>query len=440
MLRHQICCPYHLIPGPSKRKCRIRSCHFLIAVPSGFYSCGPGPLDQRHLRGSLSERRRVIDLKDLRQNFRTLYGAHALICRAPGRVNLIGEHTDYNDGFVMPVAIDSFTCTAMTPRKDSQVNLSSAQSDAPVSTLLSEDLPPRHDWSDYVIGVMQQLHNARLVHGGADVLVYGEVPIGAGLSSSAALEVSTGFAALRSNGAEVDRTQLALLCQRAENQFVGVKCGIMDQFVSCHGKAGHALVLDCRSLEFSLVPLPSNVQIVICNTMVKHQLGDEYNARREQCEAGVRLLSQWLPGILALRDVTAAQLQSYANRLPPAVYRRCRHVVSENARVLQAAEALRQGALQQLAPLMAESHRSLRDDYEVSCRELDTMVELASKQPGVFGARMTGGGFGGCTVNLVEAEQAESFAKHMRSEYQNATGITPEVYVCTAADGACEVH
>jgi galactokinase len=376
----------------------------------------------------------------LRQRFRTAYGGEPLICRAPGRVNLIGEHTDYNDGFVMPVAIDMFTWAAVKPRQDTVLNVASLEMDKQVSTSLHSALQPRRDWSDYVIGVFAQLQNTGRDSNGADVLVHGEVPLGAGLSSSAALEASTGFAALRSNGVAVDRTQLALLCQRAENQFVGTKCGIMDQFISCHGQAGHALMLDCRSLEFSLLPIPADVRIVICNTMVKHELaGGEYNARRAECEAGVRLLVQWLPGIKALRDVSMSQYDQYSERLPEVVRRRCRHVVAEDERAQRAAEALRSGALDDFGRLMAESHRSLRDDYEVSCRELDVMVEIANKQPGVYGARMTGGGFGGCTVNLVEAAQTDNFVAKMQREYQAATGIRPQVYVCSAADGACEL-
>ena len=377
----------------------------------------------------------------LKQRFRAAYGGEPLICRAPGRVNLIGEHTDYNDGFVMPAAIDLFTWAAVKTRHDGQINVSSLEMNRSVSTSLIMGLQPRGDWSDYVVGVFAELQANGLDTRGADVLVHGEVPMGGGLSSSAALEVSTGFAALRSHGEAIDRMQLALLCQRAENQFVGMRCGIMDQFIACQGKADHALMLDCRSLEFSLLPIPSGIHIVICNTMVKRELaGGEYNARREQCESGVRWLSQWLPDIRALRDVTVAQLERYSDRLPETIARRCRHVVTENDRVLRAAEALRAGALDSFSLLMAQSHQSLRDDYQVSCGELDLMVELAGKQPGVQGARMTGGGFGGCTVNLVEAEHTQRFVENIQSEYAKATGIRPEVYVCNAADGACEVE
>lgn len=376
----------------------------------------------------------------LKERFRSIYGGEPVLCRAPGRVNLIGEHTDYNDGFVLPVAIDFYTWAAIRGREDDLLKVASLEFPDSVATTLNDALRPRHDWSDYVVGVLAELRKTESQQHGADILVHGEVPIGAGLSSSAALEVSTGLAALREQDLPVNRTELALLCQRAENQFVGTRCGIMDQFISCHGKADHALLLDCRSLEFDLLPIPSHVRIVICNTMVKHNLaGGEYNQRREQCETGVRLLSEWLPGIKALRDISVEQFVQYAGQLPELIARRCRHVVTENDRVQHAAAALTSGALDEFGGLMADSHRSLRDDYEVSCRELDVMVEAASQQPGVYGSRMTGGGFGGCTVNLVQADAAERFVDNVRSGYEKTTGIIPDIYICTAADGASEV-
>jgi galactokinase len=238
-------------------------------------------------------------------------------------------------------------------------------------------------------------------------------------------------------GVPINRTALAMFCQRAENEFVGVRCGLMDQFIACNARAGHALMLDCRSLDFSLLPLPAGVRLVICNTMVRHELaGGEYNARRAECEEGVRLLARTLPRVRALRDVTAGELERFRNELPDVVYRRCRHVVTENARVSEAKAALEGGDLDAFGRLMRESHRSLRDDYEVSCLELDLMVELASRAEGVYGARMTGGGFGGCTVNLVRAGRVASFEQSVASGYEKATGRKPEVYVCSPAQGA----
>jgi len=234
--------------------------------------------------------------------------------------------------------------------------------------------------------------------------------------------------------------ELAKLCQRAEQNFVGMRCGIMDQFVACHGQEGRALLLDCRSLEYELLPLPEDVRLVICNTMVRHQLaGSEYNKRRSECEEGVRHLARALPEMRALRDVSLADLESHGRELPEAVYRRCRHVISENARVLQAKAALENRNLSEFGQLMNESHRSLRDDYEVSCEELDLMVELAREAHGVFGARMTGGGFGGCTINLVKAELCVDFTDSVAREYERSTGVAPEIYVSRTAAGVSEV-
>ncbi len=254
------------------------------------------------------------------------------------------------------------------------------------------------------------------------------------------MEVATACALIANSGLEIDPRELALICQRAENEFVGARVGIMDQFVSLFGREQKALMLDCRSLEFKLLPLPDNVRLIICNTMVKHELASsEYNERRAQCEEGVRHLARFLPNVRALRDVTVEQLEQWGWALPEVVYRRCRHVVTENARVLAAAEALEDGDLKEFGRLMAESHRSLRDDYEVSCKELDLMVEIASAQPGVYGARMTGGGFGGCTVNLVAVDYVDALKENVANGYEQATKLKPEIYICTASNGAGEV-
>lgn len=381
-----------------------------------------------------------MDINSLKKQFQQFFSGEPHIFRAPGRVNLIGEHTDYNEGFVMPAAIDFYTWLAFAPRSDSTINIRSQDLPEQISIDLADDLAPTHAWSDYVLGVVDQIRRAGSPITGADIYIHGEVPMGAGLSSSAAIEVATGLAALGVNGHQVDRTELALLCQRAENQFVGMRCGIMDQFISCWGKRDHALMLDCRSMEFRLLPVPADARMVICNTMVKHEhASGEYNQRRAACEEGVRILKQHLPGIRSLRDVLRSDLERNRSKLPEVIYRRCRHVVTENARVEEAALALAGPDLSRFGKLMAESHVSLRDDYEVSCRELDIMVELAQKQPGVYGARMTGGGFGGCTINLVRASEAENFRKHMASAYEQATGLTPQIYISAAAEGAAQM-
>jgi galactokinase len=295
-------------------------------------------------------------------------------------------------------------------------------------------------WSDYVKGVAITLERAGYHLQGAHLRIRGEVPIGSGLSSSAALEVSSGYALLTNSGRIIDRMELAKLCQRAENEFVGMRCGIMDQFASCHGEDGKALLLDCRSLEYKLLPLPEHVRLAICNTMVTHALATgEYNARRQECEAGIAHFAHHLPNVRALRDVTEADLESYGSELSEVIYRRCRHVISENARVLRAGAALENENLAEFGELMGGSHRSLRDDYEVSCPELDLMVELAQQVRGVYGARMTGGGFGGCTVNLIEAENVDEFKETVAHNYEKATGLAPDIYVCTAAKGVEEI-
>jgi galactokinase len=378
---------------------------------------------------------------EFRAAFQQRFGRKAAIFRAPGRVNLIGEHTDYNDGFVMPAAIGFYTYIAIAPRKDRQLRAYSENfKETRPLELDSLSGPPSGHWSDYVRGVAAVLQSAGCKLTGADLLISSEVPIGSGLSSSAALEVSTAFALLGVSGATMPREQVALNCQRAENEFTGARCGIMDQFISCFGRADHALLLDCRTLERELLPLGNRARIVVCNTKVKHSIaGGEYNQRRADCEASVHYLRRFLPAIRALCDVTLAQLEEFGRRLPEIRFRRCRHVISENARVQEAAQALKGDDLIRYGELMYASHHSLRDDYEVSCRELDIMVELASKIDGVFGARMTGGGFGGCTVNLVREDAVKTFRANIAEGYKAATGIDPAVYICAAAEGAGEV-
>jgi len=388
---------------------------------------------------SPKSRHRISD--DAKDKFSQVFGGACRIFRAPGRVNLIGEHTDYNLGFVMPAAVDLYCAVAIAPRNDRELHAYSAHFGEKVVIDLEPPGPsPRGDWSDYAIGTAVALENFGYALRGANLVVSAEVPLGSGLSSSAAIEVSTGAALLNIGGHTLDRKQLALACQRAENEFVGARCGIMDQFISAHGRSAHALMLDCRSLDSDLLPIPSGVRLLVANTGVEHQhAAGEYNARRQQCEEGVRLLSAALPGIRSLRDLSAEQLERNKSGLPELIYRRCHHVVSENQRVFEMAEALAQGDLQSVGNLMGDSHRSLRDDYQVSCAELDIMVEIAAGLHGVVGARMTGGGFGGCTVNLVDAREAELIEHELARQYEARTGIRPEAYVLNATDGVTEV-
>jgi galactokinase len=374
---------------------------------------------------------------ELAQRFREYFGAEPKLFSAPGRVNLIGEHTDYNDGFVMPAAIGYRTQVAIASRGDRKLVIRSRQV-ADTFEIALEQLPARGlgQWSDYVLGVAVLLKQQGYSLPGANILVDGNVPIGAGLSSSAALEVSSALAFLSLNGLSLSLPDVAKLCRRAENEFVGARVGIMDQFVSCLGKAGHALLLDCRSLEWRLVPIPGSVRLVICNTMVKHALSTgEYNLRREQCDEGVRLLSEKCPDIRALRDVGPELLESNRSSLPEVVYKRCAHIVRENQRVLHAETAISAGDLKTFGKLMRQSHESLRELYEVSCEELDIMVESAEGLPGYWGGRMTGGGFGGCTVNLVNAESAPTFAQQIATRYHTRTKIQPDIYICSPVDG-----
>jgi len=357
--------------------------------------------------------------------------------QAPGRVNLIGEHTDYNDGFVLPAAIQFRTAVGIAPRGDQRLLLYSENYDDQLGFDLAH-LPsaPRRHWSDYIVGVASKLAEQGILLPGASLLIDGEVPQGAGLSSSASLEVAVCEAFLEISHRKMEGKELALLCQRAENEFVGARCGIMDQFVSVHGRKHNALLLDCRSLAYHHQPIPAEVRLVICNTMVRHSVaGGEYNKRRMECEAAAAYFSKILPGVKALRDVSLEELERHGSALPETIRKRCQHVIKENARVLDAADALAQGNLTRFGRRMRESHASLRDDFEVSCGELDTMVELACQIEGVYGARMTGGGFGGCTINLVRSDKVELFQSKVSEGYGRATGRRPEIYVCTAADG-----
>jgi galactokinase len=376
----------------------------------------------------------------LQEQFRELYGQNARVYCAPGRVNLIGEHTDYNDGFVMPVAMDMYTWVATAPREDTQVHVYSRNlSEHAEMDLRDTNLHVLGHWSAYVLGVAASLRQTSQEIRGANLLVEGKVPMGAGLSSSASVEVAAGYALLAASGLSLNPVELAKICQRAENEFAGARCGIMDQMIACCGRANYALMLDCRSLEFQLLPLFLDAQFVVCNSMVKHDhAASGYNARRADCETATRILAGEIPGVRALRDVTLVDLERFSQSLPEVVYRRARHVVSENARVIAARSALERGDPELFGRLMRESHRSLRDNYEVSCPEVDTLVELACALDGVYGSRITGGGFGGCTISLVQSGKVAEFGRVLAQRYEQATGKKSDIYIFQASDGARE--
>jgi galactokinase len=383
----------------------------------------------------------VVDPAGLVRAFETAFRREPRLYRAPGRVNLIGEHTDYNDGFVMPMALDRSTWVAAAPRDDRRLVVRSKEYGETVALDLGQTFSAAAaftsvHWSDYVRGVATLLESP-----GADMLIASDVPVGAGLSSSAALEVACGFALADLSGLALDLDTLARTAQRAEHEFAGTHCGIMDQMIACHGRAGHVLQLDTRTLERVYAPLPARLRVVVCNTMVAHELASaEYNARRADCEAGVRALSARFPHVRALRDATLERLAAIRGDVLPHVWRRCRHVITENDRVVLAAAALRQGDDSAFGALMAASHASLRDDYEVSCPELDVMTAIVSDLDGVFGARMTGGGFGGCAVALVDTAAADDrFRETIQQRYQASTGIRPDVWICSPGSGVEEV-
>jgi galactokinase len=387
----------------------------------------------------------LIDTTAIVERFRKSRGRAPRLFAAPGRVNLIGEHTDYNDGFVLPMAIDRRTVVAAAAREDRRVVVESLSIEGPSRDAeIDLDAPhagKRGTWVDYVEGVARVLEARGHRLRGADLVLDSDVPSGAGLSSSAALEVGVGLALLAVADQKTDAVALALAAQAAEHEYVGTRCGIMDQYISALAREHHALLIDCRSLEPAWVPLDGDVRIVICDTKVKHSLATgEYNTRRAECEDGVSRLRERIPGIRALRDVTVDQLREHEVVLPDVVRRRCRHVVSENERTFRAAAALRAGDHRAFGELMYASHASLRDDYEVSAPELDACVEAARRVRGVFGARMTGGGFGGCTVNLVETAALPELTASLGEEMERRFGKRPDVFVSGAAPGAHELE
>lgn len=380
-------------------------------------------------------------IEQLQQEFIRRFGREPLIVAAPGRINLIGEHTDYNKGFVLPAAIDKRIYAAIAKNGTGTVNVFARQLNEHASFSTREH-QKREGWINYLIGVTYFLQQTGNPIEGIDVLIDGDVPVGAGMSSSAALCSAYGFALNEMFGLDFTRMELALVGQRTEHEFAGVKCGIMDQFASLHGKKGFAIKLDCRSMDYEYVPFDfPDYRIVLVNTMVSHSLaGTEYNLRRQQCEEGVALLRKYDPAIQSLRDVTYEQLVQHWKEFNTTVYDRCTFIVNENQRLLAACDALRYKDLTGLGEMMYASHKGLSKRYEVSCRELDFLVEWAKTQESVIGSRMMGGGFGGCTINIVKTDRIVSFTQSVKKAYLDRFQADPQVYTMQLEDGAKVVH
>lgn len=387
-----------------------------------------------------------MDIQQLRQDFLSVFGENQnpIRCvKAPGRINLIGEHTDYNNGFVLPVAIDRFIFMAGRKRNDKKIVIYSVNKDEKVETGLNElSLQNNSQWANYLLGVCSLLKKeAKNKLHGVEIFFTGDIPMEKGLSSSAALEVATCYLLCLLFNIKMDPVKMAKICQKAENEFVGMPCGIMDQFICLLGKEGKALLLDCLNLHYDYVPIgSSDVNIMIIDSGVKRKLtASAYKQRRNECETAVELLKKFIPKLNSLRDLSLGEFQEYKNILPEVLRKRVKHVVSENKRVNKSISFLKKGELKEFGKLMYESHVSLRDDYEVSCKELDVLVEIAKKCRGVIGSRMTGAGFGGSTVTLAETKSGEEIQNIIKQQYFQETGINPAIYFCKTVNGVGEM-
>ena len=370
-----------------------------------------------------------------RQQFTT--EENPALYRAPGRVNLIGEHTDYNLGFVFPIALEMACYVAIAPARHGQLRIYSRDFEAEFSILVEylAQTKPAKTWSDYPVGVAHEMVRAGVPLEGADLYIASEVPAGSGLSSSAALEIAAAVALL--GGRKMQQLELALLGQRAESQFVGMPCGIMDQYASVFGRKGSAIQIDCRSLTHEYVTLPADVRIIAVNSLVKHELGSSaYRERVAECQEAVKAIQKTDHEVRSLRDVSLERFQEIERDIPDVPRKRARHVISDSQRVLDLGAAARANDLREMGRLFVASHRSMQHDYEISCEEIDFLVDTAMKLPGVYGARMTGGGFGGCTVNLIAPGSVAVFEQELRRAYEDRFGITPEFYDCEPAAGA----
>lgn len=377
------------------------------------------------------------NVKRLILKFKELFSNNPLIIRSPGRINLIGEHTDYNEGFVLPAAIDKNIFFAIAPRDDKKCSLYAADLKDGFEFEINNFCKSEKIWPNYLIGVVDQLKKCKFEIKGFNCVFGGDIPIGAGLSSSAAIEAGLAFALNEIFELNIEKINLVKLSQRAENEFVGVQCGIMDQFINIFGKENKVLKLDCRTLEFEYYPFELNdLQIVLCDTQVKHSLASgEYNARRTQCEEGVRILRKFNNKIHTLRDVDLEFLNSHRSELDSIIFKRCKYVIKENSRVDASCRDLGDGDFISFGQRMYESHEGLRDEYEVSCKELDTLVEIASNHDAVLGTRMMGGGFGGCTINLVKKDGLEDFKEKITKVYSAQVSKSIKIYITRIESG-----
>ncbi|TPE44052.1 galactokinase [Pontibacter mangrovi] len=381
-------------------------------------------------------------LQEIKDKFKELYNQEPTIVRSPGRVNLIGEHTDYNNGFVLPAAINKEIYFAVAPNNTNTFRAYAYDLEQGAEFDLSQVQPSNISWANYLLGVIAQLQQAGYEVKGFDLVYGGNIPIGAGLSSSAAVECGLAYALNHIFRYNIPKLDLVKMAQLAEHEYAGVKCGIMDQFASMYGRRDHAVKLDCRSLDFDYYHLEmADYRIVLCDTQVKHNLASsEYNTCRQECEAGVAHLQRHYPEVNSLRDVTVPMLELHQEEFDPTVYKRCTYVVHENLRVEEACQALEQGDMKSFGEKMFASHRGLQHKYEVSCEELDFLVDQAREMDAVLGARMMGGGFGGCTINLVKLEALEEFIQRMEEAYKLQFGIHLKTYVAEIVDGSSLVE
>jgi galactokinase len=380
-------------------------------------------------------------VQQVREKFRNRFNEEPRLFRSPGRVNIIGEHTDYNNGFVLPAAIDKAIYIGITKRNDDTILLHSEEFNQSFETRVSEVQPTDKGWPNYILGIVDHLNKQGHTISGFNLNIDGDVPIGSGLSSSAAVECATGFALNELFGLGLSRKDLAFMAQKAEHEFAKVRVGIMDMFASLFGKKDHVIKLDCQSLEYEYVPLKmEGYKIVLLNTNVKHSLSSsEYNTRRQQCEEGVALVKEHHPNVNSLRDVSLVMLEEFVKPKNELVYRRCKYVVEESLRLLAACQDLKNGHIEALGEKMFQTHDGLSKEYEVSCKELDFLVDAVRNNPNVLGARMMGGGFGGCTINIVKEDAIDGLIEQLSKSYRQAMNLELTPYIAQTEDGTSEM-